>query len=191
MQELLKLEERLRFQISEDIYPLLDIVADYDLVYFRYKILVLRRGTGKIWFKFIVDPFDYKGVLEQITKVAEVINERADDFLNDKVTPLITSCSYFGASILDPKEGRAVVNGKEIKPEPGDIITYRGNGVYMWNGDCWYQYKIDDTPKIEITASAPYSYSERIPKPMKCECCGAIMENPYQCDYCGTKYFVN
>ena len=32
MQELLKLEERLRFQISEDIYPLLDIIADYDLV---------------------------------------------------------------------------------------------------------------------------------------------------------------
>lgn len=48
MQELLKLEERLRLQISEDIYPFLDIVADYDLVYFRYKVLVLKRGTGKI-----------------------------------------------------------------------------------------------------------------------------------------------
>lgn len=191
MQELLKLEERLRFQISEDLYPLLDTVADYDLVYFRYKILVLKKGTAKVWFKFIVDPFDYKGVLEQIKKIAEVINERADDFLNDKVTPLITSCSYLGVSILDPKEGRVIVNGKEIKPEPGDIITYRGHGVYMWNGDCWYQYKINDTPKMEIATSAPYSYSERIPKPMKCECCGAIMENPYQCDYCGTKYFIN
>lgn len=191
MQELLKLEERLRFQISEDIYPLLDIVSDYDLVYFRYKFLILKKGTGKVWFKFTVDPFAYEGILEQITKIAEVINERTDDFLNNKLTPLIATCSYLGASILDPKEGRVIVNGKEIKPEPGDIITYKGHGVYMWNGDRWYQYEIDDTPKMEIATSAPYSYSERIPKPMKCECCGAIMENPYQCDYCGTKYFVN
>lgn len=191
MQELLKLEEGLRFQISKDIYPFLDIVADYDLVYFRYKVLVLKKGTAKIWFKFIVDSFDYEKFSKKISKIAEIINERTDDFLNDKLTPLITSCSYLGVSILDPKEGRVIVNGKEIKPEPGDIITYRGHGVYMWNGDCWYQYKINDTPQIEITTTAPYSYPDRVPKPMKCECCGAIMENPYQCDYCGTKYFIN
>ncbi len=188
MQEL-NLEERLRFQISEDIYPFLETAVGYDMLYFRYKILILKKGTGKIWFKFTVDSLDYEGLPKKITKIAEVINERADDFLDDKVTPLITSCSYLGVSILNPKKGSVIVNGKEIKPEPGDIITYKGHGVYMWNGDCWYQYKIDDIPKIEITASAPYSYSERIPKPMKCECCGAIMENPYQCDYCGTKYF--
>lgn len=191
MQELLKLEERLRFQISEDIYPFLDIVTDYDLVYFRYKILILKKGSGKIWFKFIVDPFDYEGVLEQIRKIAEVINERGEDFLNDKLVPIATPCSYLSAFIPNPKEGKVIVNGKEVNSKPGDTVSYRGNDVYIWNGDCWYEYKIDDTPKIEITASAPYSYPNRIPKPMKCECCGAIMESPYQCDYCGTKYFVN
>lgn len=191
MQELLKLEERLRLQISEDIYPLLDIVSDYDLVYFRYKVLVLKKDTSKIWFKFIIDPFDYKGVLEQIKKIAEVINERAEDFLLDRLIPITTQCSFLGVSIIDPKEGRAIVNGKEIKSKPGDIITYKGDGVYMWNGDCWYQYEIDTTPKVEITATASYSYPDRAPKPMKCECCGAIMESPYQCDYCGTKYFFN
>lgn len=189
MQELLKLEERLRFQISEDIYPFLDIVTDYDLVYFRYKILILKKGSGKIWFKFIVDPFDYEEVLEQIRKIAEVINEKGKDFLFDKLAPLAAPLFYLGVSILDPKEGKAIVNGKEINPKPGDCISYRGNDIYIWNGDRWYQYEIDATPENEITTSSPYS--DRVPKPMKCECCGAIMENPYQCDYCGTKYFVN
>lgn len=189
MQRLLNLEERLRFQISEDIYPFLEIVTNYDIEYIRYKILILKKGTGKIWFKFNVDLFNYEEASKKITKIAEVINERADDFLQDKLTPLITSCFYWGVSILDPKKGSIIVNGKEIKPEPGDIITYKSHGVYMWNGDCWYQYKINDTSKIEVTTIAPYSYSDKAPRPMKCECCGAIMENPYQCDYCETKYF--
>ena len=191
MQELLNLEERLRFQISEDIYPYLDIVADYDMVYFRYKILILKKGTGKIWFKFTIDALDYEGLSKKIAKIAEVINERGEDFLFNMLAPLTAPCSYLGVSILNPKEGKAIINGKEVKLEPGDCISYRGNDIYFWNGDCWYQYKTDDTPKMEIAISAPYSYSERTPKPMKCECCGAIMENPYQCDYCGTKYFVN
>ena len=111
--------------------------------------------------------------------------------LEERVRFITTPCSYLGGSILDPKEGKVVVNGKEIKPELGDIVTYKDNGVYMWNGDCWYQYEIDAAPKNEITATASYSYPDKVPKPMKCECCGAIMENPYQCDYCGTKYFFN
>lgn len=189
MQELLKIEERLRFQISGDIYPYLDIIADCDIALFKYKIFFLKRGTGKIWFKFTIDAFDYEWLSKKITKIAEVINERGKDFLLDKLIPLTTPCSYLGVSISNPKEGKVIVNGKEINPEPGDIISYRDNDIYIWNGDCWYQYEIDAPPKVEMTISAPYSYSDRAPKPMKCECCGAIMESPYQCDYCGTKYF--
>lgn len=112
-------------------------------------------------------------------------------FQISEVIPITTPCSYLGDSILDPKEGKVVVNGKEIKPKLGDLVSYKGNDIYMWNGDCWYQYKINNTPQVEITISSPYSYPDRVPKPMKCECCGAIMESPYQCDYCGTKYFFN
>ena len=189
MQNLLKLEERLWFQISEDVYPYLDIITDYDIALFKCKILVLKKGTSKIWFKFTIDVFDYEKLPKKITKIAEVINERTNDFLNDKLTLLTAPLFYLGVSISDPKEGKAIVNGKEINPKPGDCLSYRGNDIYIWNGDCWYQYETDATSENEIVATAPYL--DRAPKPMKCECCGAIMESPYQCDYCGTKYFFN